>query len=104
MKEKVVPLVIAEPLNAEQPVVGAEAEFMIATPVYGPPDGRVKLGVDTPSFVTVKAGLVLQPNDTPPLEPGATMLGTGVRVVQLAVRTCRVAGTWGKLCVNGVKP
>ncbi len=97
-------LVIAEPLSAVQPVLGAEAEFMIATPVYGPPDGRVKLGVDTPSFVTVNAGRVPQPNDTPPLEPGATTLGTAIRGKQLGVRTPRVAGTPGKLCVNGVKP
>jgi hypothetical protein len=103
MNENAVPLVSTVPVvGIVHPVVGGfgDGGGTRATPVYGA--GRVKVGIAAPSAATVKATLATRqlavhplvghPKYNAPLDPGATPGGDDHKVVQLAVRTCTLAG------------
>ena len=60
MKENGVPLVSVE-VDAEHGPVGGVADGNSDTLTYGDPVGKVNVGVEDPSVITLKAGALLQP-------------------------------------------
>ena len=107
MKEKGAAFLIWRVI-AEHPEVGGPVDCTIPMFEYG--DGRVNVGVEVPSWATVKAvpnvPVPLHPNEIPPEEPGEIAGGVGIRLApgQFGVRTDRLAGTVGKFWLNCANP